>query len=255
MRAQARALLPRAYGQVFAAMLALHARSSKIDHLTVAEEMREAGQLEAIGGAAAIDELAGWVPAAGHAREYGRIIRENAQLRDQVRGAYDILARVHGRVASVGELGERAERAMLEVAHDERRKSVTPIGQALDAEVDQIHARSVAKSPLTWHAVGVQGARRADGWLSAWVSDGAGGTAGHGQVGARCQHRRERGHRRTRSRDLLARDVRGGAVRRVVNERLARTDEGGGTQRQPLHPRKPGCKPSQLGQLVRETFA
>ena len=37
------------YGQVFAAMLALHARSSKIDHLTVAEQLREAGQLEAIG--------------------------------------------------------------------------------------------------------------------------------------------------------------------------------------------------------------
>ena len=67
-------------------MLGLLARSSKIDHLNVAEEMRDAGQLEAIGGAAAIDELAGWVPAAGHAREYGRIIRENAQLRDLIRG-------------------------------------------------------------------------------------------------------------------------------------------------------------------------
>jgi replicative DNA helicase len=137
------------YGQVFAAMLGLHARGSKIDHLTVAEQLRHAGQLEAIGGAAAIDELAGWVPAAGHAREYGQIVRENAQLRDLIRGAYDILASVHRREASAGELVERAERAMFEVAHDERRKSVTPIGQALDAEVDQIHARSVAKSPLT----------------------------------------------------------------------------------------------------------
>lgn len=137
------------YGQVFAAMLDLHARGSKIDHLTVAEQMREAGQLEAIGGAAAIDELAGWVPAAGHAREYGRIIRENAQLRDLIRSAYEILASVHGGEASAGELVERAERAMLEVAHDERRKAVTSIAQALGAELDQIHARAAAKSPLT----------------------------------------------------------------------------------------------------------
>ena len=59
----------------------LHGSDRKIDHLTVAEALRERGQLEAVGGAEAIEELAGWVPAAGHAREYGRIVRENAQLR------------------------------------------------------------------------------------------------------------------------------------------------------------------------------
>jgi replicative DNA helicase len=111
--------------------------------------MREAGQLKAIGGAAAIDELAGWVPAAGHAREYGRIVRENAQLRDLLRKTYEIQASVHTREASASELVERAERAMLEVAHDERRKAVTPIAQALGAELDQIHARAAAKTPLT----------------------------------------------------------------------------------------------------------
>jgi len=137
------------YGQVFAAMLALHTHGSKIDHLTVAEQLREAGQLEAIGGAAAIDELAGWVPTAGHAREYGRIVRDNAQLRDLLRTTHEIQASVRAREASASELVDHAERAMLEVAHDERRKAVTPIARALDAELDQIHARAAAKSPLT----------------------------------------------------------------------------------------------------------
>ena len=66
------------HGLVFAAMLQLHQRGSRIDQLTVAEALRQDGQLDQVGGEGAVDELAGWVPAAGHAREYGRIVRDNA---------------------------------------------------------------------------------------------------------------------------------------------------------------------------------
>src|ERR1700729_1772724 len=65
------------HGWVFAAMLELYESDRKIDHLTVSETMRQRGKLEEAGGPAAIDELAGWVPAAGHAREYGRIAHDN----------------------------------------------------------------------------------------------------------------------------------------------------------------------------------
>ena len=54
------------YGSVFAAMLALYESDRKIDHLTVAETLRQHGKLDEIGGPELIDELAGWVPAAGH---------------------------------------------------------------------------------------------------------------------------------------------------------------------------------------------
>src|SRR5438270_8523608 len=69
------------HGAVFAAMTTLHAQDRKIDHLTVAEMLREDGKLEQVGGVAAIDELTGWVPAAGHARDYGRIVRDQARMR------------------------------------------------------------------------------------------------------------------------------------------------------------------------------
>src|ERR1700736_7004774 len=49
------------HGAVFAAMLELHSGDRKIDHLTVAETLRQQGKLDEIGGPQAIDELAGWV--------------------------------------------------------------------------------------------------------------------------------------------------------------------------------------------------
>jgi replicative DNA helicase len=137
------------HGAVFGAMIELHEGDRKIDPLTVAESLRQRGKLEEVGGAGAIDELAGWVPAAGHAREYGRIVRDNAQLRALLTTSYEIQASVLSREAPPRDLVERAERSVLEVAHDDRQKRVRSIADVLHEETEKLHLLSVAKSPLT----------------------------------------------------------------------------------------------------------
>jgi replicative DNA helicase len=137
------------HGAVFGAMLALHNEGRKIDHLTVAEALREQGKLEDVGGPEAIEELAGWVPAAGHAREYGRIVRDAAQVRALLTASYEIQASVMAREAPARDLVERAERMMLEVAHDDRQKKIRPIADILHEETDKLHRLSVAKTALT----------------------------------------------------------------------------------------------------------
>ena len=136
------------HGAVFQAMLELHQAARKIDHLTVAETLRQHGKLDEIGGPEAIDELAGWVPAAGHAREYGRIVRDNAQMRALLNTSYEIQASVLSREAPARDLVERAERSVLEVAHDDRQKKIRPIAEILDEETDRLHQLSVSHSPL-----------------------------------------------------------------------------------------------------------
>ena len=137
------------YGAVFEAMIELYNGDRKIDHLTVAEMLREHGKLELVGGPEAIDELAGWVPAAGHARDYGRIVRDHARLRALLSTSYQIQASVIGRDAPARDLLERAERAVLEVAEDERQKTFRSIEQILDDETEKLHRLSIAKTPLT----------------------------------------------------------------------------------------------------------
>src|ERR1700694_3771665 len=137
------------HGAVFAAMLELHETDRKIAHLTVTETLRQHGTLEEIGGPQAIDELAGWVPAAGHAREYGRIVRDNAQMRALLTASYEIQASVLSRDAPARDLVERAERAMLEVAHDDRQKRIRSIADILHEETDKLHRLSVLKTALT----------------------------------------------------------------------------------------------------------
>ncbi len=137
------------YGAVFEAMLQLYEGERKIDHLTVSEILRQNGKLDELGGAEAVDELAGWVPAAGHAREYGRIVRENAQMRALLTTSYEIQASVLAREAPARDLVERAERSVLDVAHDDRQKKIRSIADVLDVEIDKLHRLSVARTPLT----------------------------------------------------------------------------------------------------------
>jgi replicative DNA helicase len=137
------------HGAVFGAMIELYQGDRKIDHLTVAETLRQHGKLEEIGGVEAIDELAGWVPTAGHARDYGRIVRDNARLRSLLTTSYEIQASVLSRDASARDLLERAERSVLEVAQDERQKAFRSIEEILDEETDKLHRLSIAKTSLT----------------------------------------------------------------------------------------------------------
>jgi replicative DNA helicase len=139
----------RQHSAVFQAMLKLYNADKKIDHLTVAEQLRLGGILDEIGGADVVEELVGWVPATGHARDYGRIVREQAQMRALLDATREIQSDVIARTGSPRELIEQAERAMLEVAHDDRQKTIRAIGDVLQEETDRLHHRSNQKSPLT----------------------------------------------------------------------------------------------------------
>jgi replicative DNA helicase len=130
------------HGIVFAAMLELHSGGEPVDALTLVEHLKQAGQLEAAGGRAAIDLLAASVPAVGHVRQYARIVRENAMLRRLLRAAYEIQARVHSHDAPPRELVDIAERSILEVAHEDSRKDFRPVNDVLFAELDKLEALS-----------------------------------------------------------------------------------------------------------------
>jgi replicative DNA helicase len=137
------------YGAVFQAMIDLYNADRKVDTLTVAEMLRERGKLEEIGGVEAVDELAGWVPAAANAREYARIVRDTAQLRALLQSAYETIASVQSREAPPQELVERAERSILEVAHDDRQKKFRRIQDVLDEETNKLLKLSKQHTPLT----------------------------------------------------------------------------------------------------------
>jgi replicative DNA helicase len=155
------------YGVVFAVMLRLHERARKIDHLTVAEALREDAKLEEVGGPAAIDELAGWVPAAGHAREYGRIVRDNALLRALLRATYEIQSQVADRRSGGEELIEEAERLIFALRGHEVLARQRLLEQAVTEELERLEQAANDKRDIPGLPTGISDLDRLLGGLQA----------------------------------------------------------------------------------------
>jgi replicative DNA helicase len=135
--------------EIFETMLALFAAGEPIDVLTVTEHLRARGRLDVAGGQAEIDALTASVPAVGNLRQYAQIVRERALLRRLLAAAYEIQASVHGHEAPPREIVERAERAVLEVAHDERQGDFRKVGEVLGAEIRKWQELSAEGRSLT----------------------------------------------------------------------------------------------------------
>jgi replicative DNA helicase len=137
------------HGRIYQAMLDLHSVGEPVDALTLVEHLKQAGALDAVGGPAAVELLAGSVPAVGNVRQYARIVRENAMLRRLLHAAYEIQAQVHGHEAGPRDLVDMAERAILEVAHEDSRKDFRSIEQLLDSELDKLQKLSLEGKAIT----------------------------------------------------------------------------------------------------------
>lgn len=74
----------QAHGRIFAAMLALGAAALAIDLLTLCDALRKAGDLEEVGGPAAIAALADGVPRSANAAHYAGIVKEKARQRSAI---------------------------------------------------------------------------------------------------------------------------------------------------------------------------
>ena len=89
------------------------------------------------------------MPAAGNVRHYAQIVRENALVRRLLSTTYEIQSSVVAHEGAPRDLVERAERAMLEVAHDDRQKDFRSIEEVLHDELDKLHKLSIDGTSVT----------------------------------------------------------------------------------------------------------
>ena len=127
-----------ANAKVYSAIQRLYEQSQPIDILTVSEELERRGQIEEIGGRAALADLCDRTPTAVHAKQYAKIVERKSMLRGLIGAA--------GRIASIGyedpsDISEAIDRAESELfAVSERRAATgfTQIGALVGAAYDQL---------------------------------------------------------------------------------------------------------------------
>ena len=119
---------------------ALEKKNEGIDALTTAAELEEMGELEAVGGKAYLVQLASAVPAAGNARHYAQLVKEQATLRSLLDVTRQIQTRVGERTGEPDQLVEDAERMLFEIAHSEHASDFRAIKEILEEEIDKLES-------------------------------------------------------------------------------------------------------------------
>ncbi|MGH2894599.1 MAG: replicative DNA helicase, partial [Solirubrobacteraceae bacterium] len=142
-----------------------HDAGEAIDPLTVTAKLAERGKLEEAGGGSYVDELAGWVPAAGHAVAYAKIVRDHAQARALLRATYDIQALISERGRRGEELVDEAERLVFSVRAGALEARTRLLEDAVADEVDRLDRASRDGREIPGLSTGITGLDRLLGGL------------------------------------------------------------------------------------------
>src|SRR5487761_193457 len=126
------------HAQIFSAITSIYNRAEPADAVTVAEELRRAGVLEDIGGAAVLVALQSNTPAISNASRYASIVEEHALLRRLIGVASEIAELGYGLPDDVTAAVDQAESMVFEVAQRRTIDSVSPISDLLGETLDRL---------------------------------------------------------------------------------------------------------------------
>jgi len=105
--------------KLFRHMVEMHGKGGRIDAVLLVERLKQAGDLEAVGGAAYVAEILNSVAVAAHAVYYAEIVRDKALLRSLIHASTEILRDAYDPTLEPRELVGRAEERIFAI-HDQR---------------------------------------------------------------------------------------------------------------------------------------
>jgi replicative DNA helicase len=129
-----------AHGHVFDAVTTLYAQGEPADPVTIADELRRAGLLDAIGGPATLISLQANTPAISNAGRYARIVEEHALLRRMIGVAAEIAELGYQVPDDVTAAVDRAETMVFEVAQRRGVDTVATVRDLLARTLDNLES-------------------------------------------------------------------------------------------------------------------
>jgi replicative DNA helicase len=131
----------RRHGKVFAAMLALNQVGRPVDEITVATRLRDEGDLDGVGGAAYLAELADIIASPAHVDAYAQTVREKSLLRDFITAAHQAIDTAYTNQADPDEALEEAERAIFAATQHRLTQEFAPLGEVVQSALELLEKR------------------------------------------------------------------------------------------------------------------
>ncbi len=111
-----------AHQKIFSAIVSIYNRNEKADLVTLAEELRKKGELEMVGGPAALTQIAEHAVTAANIEQHLKIIREKSVLRALIHATREIQQESFAAADDTAEILDRAEQRIFEITDDRVRQ-------------------------------------------------------------------------------------------------------------------------------------
>ncbi len=152
MKSGAEAFYDLRHQAIYAALVAMYDARQPIDLITVQQRLRDAAQLEAVGGLTYLNQLADCVPSAANLAYYVEIVMEKHLLRRMLQTCTGVIGRVYDCEGDVPSLLDEVERDILRINEDRERAETKPIKELVNSAIttiEELHARQGMLSGLS----------------------------------------------------------------------------------------------------------
>jgi replicative DNA helicase len=138
-----------AHQKIYAAIIELFDKGEPIDLVTLANNLKEKGQLEGVGGASYLARLVDAVPLAVNAQHYAKIIADKASLRRLIEKANAIAKRCYDDRGNVDDVIDFAEASIFEISERKTSQSFFPISRLIIRNIETLEENQGNKSLVT----------------------------------------------------------------------------------------------------------
>lgn len=138
----------QAHGDIYEAMTHLFSEHEPVDMLSLANRLKEKGQLERIGGQTYLAQIAESVPTASHVAHYSNIVQKNATLRRLISASQEITKLSFDTEAEVDTLLDQAEQRLFSVSQKHLKQNFVPMRAILNEAFDRIDELHKEKGKL-----------------------------------------------------------------------------------------------------------
>lgn len=123
---------------IYEAILALYEQRSPIDVLTLANQLKDTGLLDMVGGPSYLTELTNFVPTAAHVEQYADIVAQKALRRRLITASQDLTTLGFDESKQLKELIEEAETRLFEVSNQHVRQTLVSLETILAESFDRL---------------------------------------------------------------------------------------------------------------------
>lgn len=134
---------------IFAAMMALSEKREPIDVITLAQQLRQHGELDEAGGVERLSRLAGSVPSAAHVGFYAKVVKEMSLRRRVIHTATEAVTQAFTVEGDVEEFLDQVEQRFLKISEYRVRPSFYKVGEIVSESIKLVEKLFDQKEMIT----------------------------------------------------------------------------------------------------------